>query len=243
MNISELIARYRPVPKVPQLAITPALPFRWKQGEHLSLTGNTGSGKTTLANVLLHARGYTLAFRSKADDAPLPGLKIKRASEFAVRDDINRYVLDPPYENQLAAFWNALEVVWKQGGWTVYCDELFYLTTLKDNGHRLSDRIDRMLTQGRSKKITVVAGMQRPVQVSRFAMSQSTHLISFGVEGRDLKILDEVGGRKYADTVESLGRYEFAWYYVPERAIWRGRVQDLLPEIVDKSPTPGGKLG
>ncbi len=226
-----ILGRLKPKPPVPELAITPLLPFPWKQGQHLSLTGDTGSGKTTLANVLLHARDYTLALRSKADDAPLPGLKIRRASDFASRPDVDRYLLDPPYETQLAAFWNALETVWKQGHWAVYCDELFYLSSLRDAEHKLSSRIDRLLTQGRSKRITVICGMQRPVQVSRFALSQSTHIVSFGAERRDQKILEDVAGKAFADTVGDLGRYEFAWYYRPERAVWRGRVQELLPPL------------
>lgn len=224
----KLPAMFRPKPHVVQLPIRPVLPFPWKQGQHLSLTGDTGSGKTTLANVLLHARTYTLALRSKADDAPLPGARIKTARDFG-REDIDRYLLDPSYERQLIEFWNALEIVWRQGSWTVYLDELFYLTQLKSGTYKLGDRIDRLLTQGRSKGITVVSGMQRPVQVSRFALSQSTHLVAFGAEGRDVKVLDEVGGRDFANTVADLGRYEFAWYYRPDRAVWRGRVQDLLP--------------
>lgn len=210
------------------LPISPALPFQWKQGQHLALTGNTGSGKTTLANILLYSRGYTLSLRSKADDAPLPGLRIRTAREFGSRRNIDRYVLDPVYENQLPAFWNALETVWKQGHWTVYFDELFYLNQLKADGYRLGDRIDRLLTQGRSKKITCVMGMQRPVQVSRFALSQATHIISFACEGRDIKVLDDVAGEQFAQTVASLKRYEFAWYHVPERAVWRGTAQDLI---------------
>lgn len=205
------------------------------QGQHLSLMGDTGSGKTTLANVLLYARSYTLALRSKADPAPLPGTRIKRAEEFTRDNEIDRYVLDPPYERQLASFWNALETVWRQGRWTVYFDELFYLTGLKDREHRLSSRIDRLLTQGRSKKITVVCGMQRPVQVSRFALSQSTHLIAFRHGGRDIRTtLREEASEEWAETVADLGEYEFAWYYRPKRQIWRGRVQQLLtPERVE----------
>jgi energy-coupling factor transporter ATP-binding protein EcfA2 len=229
--LDSALARLKPKPKTNELAIRPILPFKWKQGEHLSLTGDTGSGKTTLANVLLHARDYTIAFRSKADDAPLPGARIKYASDFGIRNDVNRYLLDPPYERQLPEFWNALETVWKQGHWTVYYDEMFHLAQLKDSksGAKLSDRIDRMLTQGRSKKITNICGMQRPVNVSRYALSQCTHMISFSCEGRDVKILDDIAGREFSDTVASLGRYEFAWFYRPERAVWRGRVQDLLP--------------
>ena len=196
----------------------------------MALTGRTGSGKTTLANVLLHHRSYTLALRSKSDDAPLPGARIKRASDFATRDDVDRYLLDPPYERQLVEFWNALEIVWKQGHWCVYCDELWYLSQLKESGHRLGDRIDRLLTQGRSKKISVVCGAQRPVQISRFALSQATHIICFYGDNRDAKILAEVTGDEFGKVIQNLGKYQFAWYYVPTREIWTGRVQDLLPD-------------
>lgn len=223
-SIHNLIFR----PKIQDLNIRPSLPFPWKQGEHLTLTGDTGSGKTTLANVLLYARDYTLALRSKSDPAPLPGLKIRSARRFGSDADIDRYVLDPAYERQLVEFWNALEIVWRQEGWAVYLDELFYLSRLKTGSYRLADRIDRLLTQGRSKRITVISGMQRPVQVSRFAMSQSTHLIAFRADGRDIKTLEDAGNREWADTVNELKRYEFAWFYRPDRAIFRGRVQDLL---------------
>ncbi len=120
-----------------------------------------------------------------------------------------------------------MDTIWKQGNWTVYLDELFYLNRL---GHgEVGRKIEQLLTQGRSKGITVVSGMQRPVGVTRFAMSESTHLISFGIEGRDAKkTMREVGNDLWAATVEQLERYEFAWFYVPERAIFRGRVQDLI---------------
>lgn len=225
-----------PAPTVHQLNITPNLPFQWKQGEHLGLTGDTGSGKTTLANLLLHARKYTLALRSKDDDTPLPGARIKSAADFGNRTDIDRYLLNPPYERQLDEFWNALETVWRQsnrkGGWCVYCDELFYLSTspnLRDRDRKLSDLIDRGLTQGRSKRITMMWGAQRPVQISRFAPTQSTHIISFSCDDDDVKRLAQVCNRQYGDVVNDLKRWEFAWFYRPERQIWRGTVTTLVP--------------
>ena len=195
----------------------------------MAITGDTGSGKTTLADVLLHFRGYTLALRSKADDAHLIGAKISRAAHFASRPDVDRWLLDPPYEYQLEEFWNAFEKVWKQGYWTIYLDELFYLSKLRDaRNHKLNDQIEKMLTQGRSKKITVVAGMQRPVQVTRFALSQATHIISFTGENRDAKILKESVNEDFGNAVMQLPRYSFAWYYRPKREIWIGNVQELL---------------
>ena len=49
--------------------------------------------------------------------------------------------------------------------------------------------MERLLTQGRSKGISVVTGMQRPARISRFALSESTHTIAFFLEGRDRKLI------------------------------------------------------
>ncbi|MGH7955069.1 MAG: hypothetical protein ACREOZ_03830, partial [Gloeomargaritales cyanobacterium] len=85
-----------------------------------------------------------------------------------------------------------------------------------------------LLTQGRSNGITAVCGMQRPVGVTRYAMSQATHVLSFGAERRDAKIIGEICGDKMEQSVNQLHRYEFAWYYRPERTVWVGKVQDLV---------------
>ena len=198
------------------------LPFQWKQGEHLTITGNTGSGKTTFANVLLYARDNTLVLKSKADPAPLPGRRIGKAIDF-VRGTESRYLLYPPFEHQRSEFIRALNTVWKEGGWSVYIDELFYMHKIG-----LEWYIDRLLTQGRSNGITVICGMQRPVGVTRYAMSQATHLVAFGAERRDVKILAEIGSDLWGDSVAQLGEHEFAWYYVPKRQVWTGKVQRLL---------------
>lgn len=135
-----------------------------------------------------------------------------------------RFVLDPPYERQREEFAKALYRVWVEGGWTVYLDELYYLT----QEVRLNRPITMLLTQGRSQDITVMVGMQRPVSITRFALSQATHVISFYQEARDAKILAEATSIRILPIVESLGRHEFVWYYRPENTMWRGRLQDLV---------------
>lgn len=134
-----------------------------------------------------------------------------------------RFVLAPAYEDLRSEFATALEQVWLDGGWTVNLDELFALTQLK-----LTAYIDRLLTQGRSKHLTVVAGMQRPVGVTRNAIAQATHVLCAFQEGRDLKTVVEATSPRFAPILNDLARYEFGWYYRPNRQFWRGRAQDLF---------------
>jgi hypothetical protein len=157
--------------------------------------------------------------RSKPDDVRYEGARLVRRAE--ALDDVRqqRLLLDPKYERQIYEFWRALERVWRQGGWTTYLDELYYL----DQQLGLDAPIDRLLTQGRSKGITVVSGMQRPVRVTRFALGESRHILSFGLEGRDATELGHATNATVAQLVQDLDEHEFVWYRKPG-AVWRGRL-------------------
>lgn len=208
-------------PAPPQLR----LPFQWEQGEHMAITGGTGSGKTTLANVLLTRRRFTISLRSKRDKTPLPGKTLKTAEQLRRLDwrTYPRVVLDPEYAHQAREFVGAFEYAWKMGGWTLYADEAFYLTDHLKMGRQLT----RMLTQGRSNNITMICGMQRPAWVPRYCLSEPLHLIAFRTEPRDLKTLKDIGSAQWANAVEQLERYQFAWYYRLENQTYVGRLQDL----------------
>lgn len=214
------------------------LPFPWRQGEHMTVIGDTGTGKTTLIARILTERKYVLSVRTKSDKTPLPGKHVRTAAAFK-RLDIGRdgrVLLDPTYERQAYEIYHAFETVWREDGWTVNIDELYYLTSQLGAASRVIERqINRFLTQGRSKGISVVSGMQRPVSTTRFAMSQSSHLIAFRVEGRDRKTLQDAGGDDWAAAVLGLGRYEFAWYYRPERALWLGTLDPRSGELLSIS--------
>lgn len=170
---------------------------------------------------------YTIALQSKLGsrtDPKLPGQVIRLSKPF-YRGIHDRYVVEPAYDNQRAVFINVIDKAFEQGGWTVYFDELYYI----EDQLRMKPWENKLLTQGRSKGLTVMVGMQRPVGVTRFALSQSTHIISFSMEGRDVaQTLRQTATDKLAETVTQLQRYEFAWYYKPTREIWTGRVQDLV---------------
>ena len=213
---------------LPEQQVTPRvrLPFPWEPGEHMGLVGMTGSGKSTAAAVILAVRRYLVVLRTKPDRVRY-GARLARRARAMNDRRLSRIVLDPPYEAQAQECRRALDLAWEQGAWTVYVDELYYA----DEQLGLEWELNRLLTQGRSKGVSLVTGMQRPVSVTRFALGEATHVLSFGLEGRDVRTIAEVTSENFARTVAELERYEFAWWYKPQpRDVWRGRVQELITE-------------
>jgi energy-coupling factor transporter ATP-binding protein EcfA2 len=185
--------------------------MRWRQGEHVLLIGQTGSGKTALAKELLTLRRYCLALVAKADDLHWHSWRTIRTAEEVVvpRGQDYAYLrLLPDYEQMETQFQQALRKVWQQGGWCVYLDELYYLEDLG-----CKNLIRQLLTQGRSKRISVVCGCQRPAHVTRYAMSETTHILSGKIgDRRDVDTLRKFVGEGFTEHLQELTRYTFIYY-------------------------------
>lgn len=118
------------------------------------------------------------------------------------------FVLRPAYERQQEEIGRALLNVWSQGGWTVYVDELYYL----EQQLRLGEQVIQLLTQGRSLNITVVVGIQRPAWVSRFALSEPTHVLCAKLgDQRDAQVVKSVIGSEYLEAVQNVGWHKFVY--------------------------------
>lgn len=159
--------------------------FKWKQGQHVTLVGSTGSGKTTLARALLPARDYTIVLATKRKDSSLydPLRKEGFILQQILDLDDEKYpkILFQPrmktpnakgLEEQKEAFESALIEIFDEGGWCIYADEVRYLT---DN-LKLRGVFDVLWLQGRSLKITVVVSTQRPVSIPLLAFDQAYHI-------------------------------------------------------------------
>lgn len=193
----------------------------WKPGEHVSLIGLTGSGKSTLGSRLLDLRRYVVIFRTKSDSVKYQGTRVVRTAAGLDDPRYDRFELKPQYERQALECQRGLDKVWRAGGFTCYIDELFYV----DQELGCRPFINRIATQGRDPGgISLVCAMQRPVSVTRFAVGESTHVFSFGLEGRDAKIVGETTSPRLSKLVTELGPHEFAHYYVPDRSMFRGKL-------------------
>jgi len=200
-----------------------SLPAAWKIGQHIAAVGDTGTGKTYLVSKLVQLRKYVVIFRTKPDDIKFDGFRtVRRATAM---DDIyrTRLLLAPLHEHQMREGYEMLDRVWHQGGWTVVIDELWYVEKML----KLREYVERLLTQGRSKDISVIVGMQRPAQISRFAISQCTHLFTFRIEGRDLQIVKESTTPRIVEPVQELTGHNFVYYNRASREVAVGNARKL----------------
>jgi hypothetical protein len=209
--------------------VTIETPFRWAQGEHISVIAQTGLGKSTLMAHLVKARGYVVVLRSKADDVTWDVDRKVRTADALWDTRYTRLELAPSYAERPAAFHDAFELSYRHGGWTVVADDLIVLSrmhiTLDKRRYPLTADIERHLMEGRSKKLSVVAGLQRPSarDLSRFQLSQSTHVIAGQMERRDAKLLAEATSDEMGEVVQGLRKYQFAWHRKPNQ-IWVGKL-------------------
>jgi hypothetical protein len=209
------------------------LPFGWRVGEHVAVVGDTGTGKTFLVSKLTQMRQYVVVLRTKPDDIKFPGFR--KVETAAAMDDIydTRLLITPKHHLQMREGADMLERAWRHGGWTVVIDEEWYVEKLL----RLGPLVERLLTQGRSKQISCVIGMQRPAQISRFVMSQCTHLFTFRIEGRDLQIVKESTTPRIVEPIEGLRKHRFVYYNRSERVIATGDAK-YLNRVITGSGRP-----
>lgn len=182
--------------------------FDWRQGEHVTLVGPTGCGKSTLARGILSMRSYVVALGTKPRDRTLDGLRREgyRVSrhwpppwppEFAPRvllwpkiDSVN----DLPAQRETIR--QAIEAIYRAGGWCVFADEGEYVANPDYLG--LGPQMRMLWQQGRALDVSVVLACQRPRHVPLAAYSQATHLFLWrSSDRRDLDRLAELNG---ADT-------------------------------------------
>lgn len=214
----------------PQPQAPPKQAAKWKQGEHVIIVGDTGSGKTYLESKLLDLRDYTIVIKTKPDDIRFPGYDTVKDFRKLMRLRNKKFVLHSGFDPGIQRYHiaNTINLAWKQEGWTLAVDEAYYWTHVL----RLEKQLNMLLTQGRSKRLTIVVGMQRPAWISRFALSQATHAFIFRCEGRDVTNLAQALSPKIAGPVNNLRGHDFVYFNRATREVVTGNANRLDKIIV-----------
>ena len=220
------VADYAEIPHVSWEEAAPDFIEAWNQGEHMIAMGKTGRGKTTLVNDILNRRheqreASVLSFVTKHRDATTSDLMgegwariTSWPPSYAQRKN-RKIILWPPYTKASTyardvrdTFMEAIDEVMEEARWTLYMDEAPYF--VESLGLRKS--MDELFNQARSNEVTLVAGTQRPVWVSRSMVSQHCWVACFRIgDMEDAKRAGEVMGDRdrYTPVILGLGPHEF----------------------------------
>lgn len=227
--------------------------WTWRQGEHVTIVGPTGTGKTTLMRALMRkrfeARGAVAVLATKPADRTLEAWA--RQDQLAVvqswppRAPLFRTPPDP----EPGVRWDHRVMVWPRGGktedrralledthrtalrdmfwqgnWCIAAEELHYMSDRLN----LDDDLIEIWTQGRSNNVSLIGGTQRPVNIPLYAYSQASHLFMFGDNDEvNLSRLQGIGGmsgKGLQQLVRSLPFHDVLYVGTRERAVIRTRV-------------------
>lgn len=194
----------------------------WRQGEHVTLVGPTGSGKTHLALELLDLRRFVLVLATKRRDPLVSGLRERgflvvgdtREIQWTTREGRpeptrGRVVYWPKFPEKLSqeqrqaaqaqAMRRAIDWADKTGRWTVLVDETMWL--VRNLG--LEKALEGLWFQGRTQQLSVVACAQRPSRVPLLAFSSADYLFLWRTgDKRDLERLRDINGTVPREIIE-----------------------------------------
>lgn len=194
----------------------------WNQGEHLTAIGPTGWGKTTVLRKLLAVRTYIAVFAVKGEDdsmeTMIDELHLRQMKKWNP-DVSDRICLWPDIRGtgkghrraQREVFEEALDSIYRMGGWCPVFDEVVYLSDTLN----LDDELKFLLNQGRSSHISVVAATQRPAFIPLAFYDMATHLFLWKfADARNVTRVAELTGDAapiVRQELMTLPKYEFIY--------------------------------
>ena len=195
--------------------------FRLPNNSHrVAIAGRTGSGKTRFATWLLSTQNFDkqpwVIVDYKGDELlnSLDEPYIKEIGLAEVPKKPGLYIVHPRHtDEEEVQQW--LWSVWKKEHVGIYLDEAYMVP-----GGQRSQKgaLQAILTQGRSKRIPVIALTQRPVFVNRFITSEADFHCVFHMNfDSDKKVVESYLPKGSLDA--ELPEYHSRWFDVGKNAL------------------------
>lgn len=215
-------------------------------GQHIVISGPTGSGKTRLIPELIRPRiernGFVMVFVMKPKPDPtilenFGGWTRWKKFHKHPKPYENRVLLWPDtkgmtmketLEHQRKIFEEAFDGLFQTGNWTIVVDEGLY--TVYPMFLNMASQLAMLHSVGRTLGDTIITLTQRPAHLPLIVYSSASHaFIGRTTEASDMKRLSELGGRESSRTLavkmSELGKHDFLWVPIDEG--WPAEVVNL----------------
>lgn len=213
------MAPLRRPPETTWAALERKLRAQWVPGEHVTLVGPTGCGKTHMALALSDLCRYVIVLASKRQDPLLDEV----GSDYHVTTDLGEILWTEngtPLHSKIL-YWprfpekmtmaqrtdaqarlmrHALDYADKTQGWALLVDELMWFT----KNLNLSKELEAVWFQGRTQGVSLIAAAQRPSHVPLLAYSQATYLFLWRTsDARDIDRLRDISSAIPREMIEN----------------------------------------
>lgn len=206
--------------------------WEWDRGEHVTILGPTGSGKTHLMTAILPKHPDVVTFNLKPNDTTLlerlpestwqriahwpppqvytdrPNWVVLKPKQRSMETNdahqarVVRYCLKRIYEGPPGAQEN------EQGRWTIAVPDLFKLLKrlkVADKGQQPDDQLEQLYTEGRGIGVSLVIDAQTTAWLERLSLDQPMHFFMFRPRDRDrADRYAELGNRDKAEVRDIL---------------------------------------
>lgn len=195
------------------------LAVNWRPGQHVTLIGKTGSGKTHLTLALADLRTYVMLAATKRNDPlysymlahgfqAVPSVREVPRTETgrpvyrkvivwpaqSVADEKQRHAIQ---RRELALMLSTAE---RQKNWTIVIDDIMWSYDML----QLKRELDAVWYQARSSGVSLVSSAQRPTRIPRLMIGGASHLfLSYVSDKRELEPLREIAGVVPRETIEA----------------------------------------